>query len=180
MQLEAYQFNWRAALEQADRILSAPPVKAHSERPAKLLDRVVFRAAFPSELCLPANKMARRGMANANWKFAAIKRDLWSLLSIQSSGWVSNRPHWPVRARSDGIRPQVLACKFSSRAPDVGANVAKAPIDMLTLPRMTRCGMQQHRLGLIDDDRPECVQQLHWWEFLPRAERAFVLVEVRI
>jgi hypothetical protein len=172
-------FDWHVALQQADRILSAPPVKAHTERPTIILQTRVFRAAIPSGLCLAVNEVAGlRRAPKGHFVLAGILDRLWAELSKQAIPWLKYRAHWPLELSPP--RPQVLAVKFSSRAPDVGANFGKMGIDMLQCRKHNGKKSDEHRMGLIVDDRPECVQQLHWHEFLPRKYPAFVLIEVRI
>jgi len=175
----AKPFDWHVALQQADRILSAPPVKAHTERPRELLQTRVFRAAIPSGLCLAVNEVAGlRRAPKGKFVLAGILDKLWSELDKQALPWTRYRYAWPLRLEPP--RPQVLAVKFSSRAPDVGANFGKMAIDMLQCRKGNGKKSDEHRMGIIVDDRPECVQQLHWHEFLERKYPAFVLIEVRI
>jgi hypothetical protein len=169
-------FDWRAALLRADTILSEPPRKAHVKRPTDLLDHVVFRAALPSELCMTANRLATGTMQKCPWRIGEIKDDLWGKLDPQALHWLRYRRHWPF-VPVGGVRPQVLAIKFSGRAPDVGSNPAKAAIDMLQ--KATSIG-QKHRMGIILSDSPERVEQLHWWEQQPMKYPAFLLIEVRV
>jgi len=173
------QFDWHVALQQADRILSAPPVKVYTERPAVLLPRRVFRAAIPSGLCLAVNEVAGlRRAPKGSYVLAGILDKLWAQMYEQALPWTRYRAHWPLNLSPP--RPQVLAVKFSARAPDVGANFGKMAIDMLQCRKNNGKASDEHRMGLIIDDRPECVQQLHWPEFLERKYPAFVLIEVRI
>jgi hypothetical protein len=168
-------FDFHRAIQLAESIRSAPPARSFIERPT-LLDTLVLRIAFPSDICLADNRRSRKGFVNASFAIEGVKDKLWACICEQVEPWRRYQEHWPLRfAQSE--RVQVVACKFSSVAPDVGANFAKQAIDMLTLPR--RDG-QKRRLGIIEDDRPACVQQIHYWEFLPRAEHAFVLLEVRL
>lgn len=172
-------FDWHVALQQADSILACPPAKAHTARPGHLLARRVFRAAIPTKLCLSANE--RDGLARnpkGRHVLAGILGRLWGELSKQSIPWLRYRCYWPLEMHPP--RPQVLAVKFSPRAPDVGANVGKMAIDMLQCRKGNGKKSDEHRIGLIVDDRPACVEQLHWWEFLPQKHPAFVLIEVRI
>lgn len=181
MESSTLRFDHHAALQQADAILAAPPAKSHTRRPQRL-QTLVFRAAIPSELCLAANESA--GLTRAKkgrFVLANIHERLWVELSKQATPWLKYRWAWPLELR--GGLPQVIACKFSHRAPDVGANVAKAAIDMLTMRKLLNRKKQRYserRMGLIKDDRPEVCDQYHYWEFLPRAHHAFVLLEVRI
>lgn len=169
------QFDWHAALTRADAILSAPPARAFIERPARL-PTLVFRAAIEARLCLEANKLATGRMQRNSWRLAEIKRDLWTQLSIQAYAWLKYREYWPFEP-IDGVRPQVIATKFSARPPDVGANPAKAAIDMLQIQSPLRT---ERRIGIIRRDAPNSVQQVHGWEFQPMAFPAFVLLEVRV
>jgi hypothetical protein len=172
-------FNWRECLELAEQILAAPPARDYIHRPV-FLPTVVFRVVLPAELCLEANKTMRRGFAKAKFAHASNAKKLWKKLDDLAKPWLKYRPYWPIQLESG--RPQVLAVKFSSHPNDEGSNPAKKAIDMLTVPRVDpETGIRQkHRLGLIVDDRRSSVDQHHWWEFLPKKHRAFVLIEVRI
>ncbi len=168
-------FDHHRAIQLAESIRSAPPALDFIERPL-LLDTLVLRIALPSDICLADNRRSRKGFVSNNFAIEAVKTSIWKHICEQIDPWRRYQEHWPLRfAQTE--RVQVVACKFSSRAPDAGANFAKHAIDMLTLPR--RDG-QQRRLGIIEDDRPACVQQIHCWEFLPANESAFVLIEVRL
>jgi len=173
------EFDWHKALQQADRILAAPPARSFIQRPT-LLGNVIFRAALPSGVCVAANAASRRAYVMNPWAISAIKSKLWTQMETQSIPWLRYRWAWPVEGSP---RPQVVAVKFSSQAPDVGSNPGKAAIDMLTCHRLLDRKKQrytEHRLGIIRDDRPACVEQIHRWEFLPKAEAAFLLLEVRV
>lgn len=161
----------------ADSILSDPPARAFIERPQRL-PTLVFRAAIEARLCLETNKLATGRMQRNSWMIGKIKTELWEHLSRQAARWLVYRQHWPFVA-VDGVRPQVIATKFSARPPDVGANPAKAAIDMLQRATRVRPG-NPHRMGIILRDSPDCVQQIHGWEFQPQREQAFVLIEVRV
>jgi len=172
---KAEPFDYHAALTRADSILSAPPARAFIERQQRL-PTLVFRAAIEARLCLETNKLATGRMQRNTHLIADIKNELWSSLEQQSTRWLLYRCYWPFEA-VDGVRPQVIATKFSARSPDVGANPAKAAIDMLQ--KATRVG-QERRIGIIRRDSPDCVQQIHYWEFQRQCEQAFVLLEVRV
>lgn len=176
----ANPFDWHVALQQADRILAAPPVKEHSDRPLGLLQSPVFRAAIPTKLCLSANERdGLRRTQKGRFVIAGILDKLWAEMSKQATPWLKYRHSWPLSLTPP--RPQVLAVKFSPRAPDAGANVGKMAIDMLQCRQGNGKASDEHRMGLIVDDRPEQVQQLHWWEFMSaKVCPAFVLIEVRI
>jgi hypothetical protein len=182
MKMIPSSFDYHEALQQADRILARPPAKAFIKRP-ELLPTRVFRAAIPSELCLAVNEkegLRRIPRRKGIGVLVGIEQRLWSQLELQSAQWIRHRWRWPFQVdEPDGgePRPQVIAIKFSSHAPDVGANFGKMAIDMLRKPTPTR---GKHRMGLIIDDRPACVEQLHWWEFLPTKCHAFIVIEVRI
>lgn len=125
--------------------------------------------------------MMRRAFATAGWMHADSSKRLWDHLKEQAKLWLKYKPWWPIEL-AEG-RPQVVATKFSSRSPDVGSNPAKKAIDMLTPARWTNRAehkFTKHRLGVIKDDRPECVEQVHHWELLPAEYPAFILLEVRI
>lgn len=99
----------------------------------------------------------------------------------QAKPWLRYRWAWPLQL--EGRRPQVVAVKFSSHPNDEGSNPAKAAIDMLTCHKWinkSELKRTKHRIGIIADDRRSSVDQHHWWEHLPRDQRAFVLIEVRI
>ncbi len=168
-------FDYHAALTRADSILSAPPARAFIERPQRL-PTLVFRAAIEARLCLEMNKLATGRMQRNPWLLSSIKAELWGHLNQQSAPWLAYRRYWPFDV-VDGVRPQVIATKFSARSPDVGANPAKAAIDMLQ--KATRID-QKRRIGIIRRDSPDCVQQIHYWEFQRQCEQAFVLIEVRV
>ena len=168
-------FDYHAALTRADSILSVPPARAFIERPRRL-PTLVFRVAIEASLCLEANKLATGRMQRNPWILGAIKDEIWFALGQQSVRWLRYRCYWPF-VELDGVRPQVIATKFSARPPDVGANPAKAAIDMLQ--KATRED-QKHRLGVILRDSPDCVQQFHGWEFQHQCEQPFVLIEVRV
>lgn len=170
----ASHFEYDAALARADRILSVPPARAFIERPERL-PTLVFRAAVEARLCLEANKLATGRIQRNRWILAGIKNELWQSLSTQALPWTRYRHYWPFTP-VDGVRPQVIATKFSARSPDVGANPAKAAIDMLQV----RNAQSKHRMGIIQHDAPRWVQQIHYWEFQPAAEQAFVMIEVRV
>lgn len=173
-------FDFRAALARAQEILSAPPTVIGVDRPGHLLQRVVFRAALPANLCLEANKTARRIFAP--WMHAEVSKELWKHLDGQALLWTHYRWAWPVDVGLDH-RPQVIAIKFSHQPNDAGSNPAKKAIDMLTKRKLLDSDHQRyskHRLGIITDDRRAVVEQLQWWESQPREFPAFVLIEVRI
>lgn len=112
---------------------------------------------------------------------AGIASKLWKQLEAQALTWSQYRFAWPLSL--EGARPQVVAIKFSNRSPDTGSNPAKKAIDMLTCHKwLNKAELKstKHRLGIIQDDRPECVEQVHLWEYLPAKHAAFVLIEVRI
>lgn len=181
MELSTHNFDFHVALQQAERILAAPPAREFIRRPT-LLPHIVFRAAVPAELCLEANKNVSMGFKpKAKFIQAGISQKLWKHLEGQALLWARYRFAWPLDL--DGRRPQVVAIKFSSRAPDVGSNPAKKLIDMLTCDKWinrAEGNLTKYRLGLIRDDRPECVEQVHGWEFLPAKHTAFILLEVRV
>jgi len=173
-------FDWRASLELAERILGTPPDKDFIKRP-ELLPTVVFRAAFPVALCREANATSRRAFASSKWTHAGIKKKLWTRMKAQATPWLKYRWAWPLNL--EGCRPQVIAVKFSSHPNDEGSNPGKAAIDMLTCRKLLdgKTGRYtKHRMGLLLDDRRSVVDQYHWWEFLPKAHLAFVLIEVRV
>lgn len=170
----------------ADAILSAPPARAFIERPSRL-PTLVFRAALDAKLCLETNKLATGRMQRNSWRIGEIKNALWESLSAQSLRWSRYRCYWPFES-VDGVLPQVIATKFSGRPPDVGANPAKAAIDMLQLYSFKKqnrrishsLAIVSRRLGIIRNDSPSSVQQIHCWEFQPMKYTAFVLLEVRV
>jgi len=173
-------FNPHHSIQLAESILASPPARVWVDRPPVLLfQRVAMRAAFPARLCLEANKMLRRGFSLHAWCKTKVSYELYLLLQCQLD--LSTRLVWPI----DKLvlhRPQVIAVKFAPRPTDVGANPAKMVIDMLTPKRCYNRAKNlwaTKRIGIISDDRPEVVRQLHWCEFLPKAHEAFVLVEVR-
>ena len=166
------RFDYHEALCRADAVLSDPPAKGATHRP-ELLPTRVFRAALPSELCLAMNRWKR----TSRFSESALKENIWSFLEPQALRWRQKLGHlWPFDEMFED-RPQVIAIKFSSHAPDVGANFGKMAIDMLTRPTLKR---PHHRIGIIVDDRPTRVDQLHWWEFIPQKYAAFVIIEVRV
>lgn len=142
----------------------------------------MFRAVIPAHLCLEANKAVSLGfIKKARFIQAGIAEKLWEHLDAQALEWLKYRFAWPLNL--EGSRPQVVAIKFSNRSPDTGSNPAKKAIDMLTCHKWlnkSELKSTKRRIGIIQDDRPECVEQLHWWEYLPAKYAAFVLLEVRI
>jgi hypothetical protein len=174
-------FQYHQALALADLIRRQPPARSYIVRPT-LLPIVVFRVALDSKLCLAANVTARRAFASNSWMHADVKGKLWDAINQQLAPWLTYRHLWPFKPHA-GVRPQVIATKFSARAPDVGSNPAKAAIDMLSEPRWidrSKLKRSKHRIGIIRDDRPEEVEQLHCWEYQPQRFPAFLIVEIRV
>lgn len=150
------------------RALSVPPRHPWITRPEPR-GRLVARFVLPLELCPTSNEGVRH---RAGWQLAKHRKDVLGALKSQVYALRDCLPAfglrvltWPVGVFAAPLpgRPQVLAVRFSARAPDAGADWAKTPIDCLTV---------RHRgVGLIQDDSPYRCDQRQWWEPTPRGER---------
>lgn len=151
-------------LAYADATLAASHHKpdAECERVAGI-GELVWRCVVPLELCKRVNASDKEPA----WAAGKRKRNLYTVMRTQ---------HGRPRAEPLPGRPLVRCVRFSSVEPDQGAGWEKAVIDVLTMP--WRTAKREHRgLGLIREDRRECVQRAIWWEYAPKG-RGFVLCEV--
>jgi hypothetical protein len=156
-------FDWRAALKEADRILSEPKAKPWINRPERDC-LALFRFVLPLELCKPFNRVGRAGSASAGWALGKMKEDAANLMLAQLE-W--KKPNRPLLGR-----PRVLCCRFSSAPVDRDSGWTKNPVDRL------RANVT-NGLGIIRDDSEEAIDLQAWWE--PTAPKCgFVLVEVRL
>jgi hypothetical protein len=160
-------FSVASALADADRILALPPARAHIVR-QPTAGKLVRRFALPLRLCKPQNKKAFA----EGWQFAATRKELLGLLAAQ----LGNRlPKAPLPGR-----PIVQCIRFSSKAPDAGADSFKQAIDCLS-PRRFRKVKGVPRLipgvGLIADDDPDSCDVRQRWEHAPSG-KGFCVIEV--
>jgi hypothetical protein len=163
----AAPFSVTSALAAADRILAAPPARHHIVR-QPTSGSLVHRFALPLRLCKPQN---RKAFANG-WQFAANRSELLKTMSVQLRGAL---PRKPLPGR-----PIVQCIRFSSKAPDVGADSFKQAIDCLC-PRRVRSHQGLPRLipglGLIADDNPDACDVRQRWEHAPSGA-GFCVIEI--
>lgn len=155
-------FDWRAALQRADEVLSKPPLIARIVRPEPR-GALVARFALPLELC-PTGNRTRHTMA---WMHARDKAQLFARMLPQMGG----------RLRSDAVlpgRPQVLCLRLSAVEPDRYSDWAKRPVDLLCVPT----GRRKKGFGFLRDDRPSDAEVVQFWEPAKRGE-GFVYIEIR-
>jgi len=163
----ARAFSIKAALSQAEWILTAPPAFPHIVRPATAGTRM-HRFVLPLELCKPQN---RKRFA-ASWELGETREAILQLLAIQLRHQL---PAAPLPGR-----PVVQCIRFSSREPDAFADSFKMPIDCLCPPRTRMHKGFPRRIpgvGLIADDRPTVCDVRQRWEFTPAGE-GFGLIDV--
>ena len=163
----ARSFSIKAALAQAEWILTAPPARPHIIRAAAAGMRL-HRFVLPLELCKPQN---RKRFA-ASWELGETREAILQLLAIQL------RHHLPESPLPG--RPVVQCIRFSSREPDAFADSFKMAIDCLCPPRARLHKGFPKRIpgvGLIADDRPVLCDVRQRWEFAPTGE-GFGLIDV--
>lgn len=163
----ARAFNVRAALLLADQILASPPSRRHIVRQPAAGDRL-HRFALPLELCETRNL----NRFAPKWALASKREAILQMLAIQLRHQL---PASPL-----GGRPIVQCIRFSSRAPDAGADSFKMPIDCLCPPRTRKYKGTLRRIpgvGLIADDRPERCDVRQRWEYTPSGT-GFGLIDV--
>lgn len=160
--------NWRKErMAEAERIRSLPPAHDWIERP-ELRGVAVYQFVLGLDLCPTGNFQLQKGVAGQPWRVGKLKKRVAAAMKLQLGAGFSWRAE-PLRGR-----PQVLAVRFSSVAPDRCSDWAKWPLDVLC----ERTARLPNRLNIITDDRPSCAEVHTWWEPAPR-NRGFVLIEVR-
>lgn len=156
-------------IRRARQSLDKPPSHDWIVRP-EFDGEFVDEFIIPLELCLPTNRT--RGAAK--YRHGAVKKALWTQMWMQSGG---------IRKEPLQGRPQVLAVRFSSVAPDKYSDFAKTAVDYLCTPRkFTVSGALSKRpkkgLNYIKDDGPQFIDLHQWWEPAPKNE-GFVYLQVR-
>lgn len=136
----------------------------YSDRPKSLDGDIEAFFVLPLTLCKPRNRLD----SQKRWQLAKLKAEIWACMAAQ----------YPKR-RTEPLpgRPQVLACRFSSKAPDRNSDWAKFPVDRL-LPSRFRAGKLIAGLNLIRDDSPEAADVCQFHEYAP-AGKGFVVIQVR-
>jgi hypothetical protein len=147
----AAPFSFREALASADETCALAPFWSFTER-HKPKGSLAYRAAIPLRLAPTGNTMRHA----QGYALGKLKSECLLLMRAQ----LSTRPTSPLSGR-----PQVLAIRFSSRAPDGYADFGKIPVDCLV------------KLGVIRDDNQGAIELRQWCEKGPRSG-GFVVIEV--
>lgn len=154
---------YQQQIELARAWLSEPPLREWIERPGPR-GELVCEFALPLGLC-PTSNLTRHGI---RWMHSQRKEYAFIAMRTQL------RLPLPFPLPLTG-RPQVLAVRFSSRAPDTYSNFAKAAVDILCVPN----GRSNRRLGIIREDNPKALDEKQWWEPVRRGHEGFVYLQVR-
>lgn len=160
-------FDFRGAVWLARRALQRPVAKQHIERHDGHGVLIAY-FALPLTVAPPMN----RHREIEPWALEKLKKSCLQRMQVQL---ILQRRETPAALQAAGVstplpgRPQVRAIRFSSVEPDKNSAWSKIIVDRLT--------GKHGGLGLIQDDKPELLEERDWWEPCAAGE-GFVYLEL--